>query len=647
MGDACCPAPPTPEDAEPGGRWSESWRTVAAAAAAAAWLVGVAGELADRGSLATVAFWVAAVVGGATFVPSSLRALRHGRVGVGLLMTIAGVGAVLLGQLAEAASLAFLFSVSEALEEWAITRARRGLRAVLQLVPETTMVRRGGEVVEVPTDSVRSGDVVVLRAGARLVTDGVVRDGRSVLDVSAVTGESIPVECGPGDRVVAGSINGGGQLDVVAATAASDSTLARIVHAVEAAQDRKGHAQRLADRIARPLVPGIMIVAAAVAVFGSLAGDPETWIERALVVLVAAAPCAFAISVPVTVFAAIGAATRTGNVVKGGAALEALAQVRVAAFDKTGTLTRNQPTVVEVATHGADAAAVLGLAAALEANSNHPLATAINGASATAAQASDVHTVAGAGITGTVAGHRIRLGSPSFVPPGPLTDDVQRMMDAGATVVVVERDAITIGAIAVRDELRDEAPVVVHELRQLGLTVVMLSGDHHTTAAAVGHAAGIDDVRAELLPDDKQAAVVDLARHGGVMMIGDGINDAPALASAEVGIAMGALGSDVAIEAADIAIMSDRLTHLPGLVAHARRTRRIIVQNLILSGAIIATLVPVAGAGLLGLGTVVAIHEVAEIVVIANGLRARRTGSLTTGIATTAAPAAQRVPAHV
>lgn len=585
--------------------------------------MGVAGELTDHSAVATVAFWVAVVVGGATFVPSSLQAWRHGRIDVGTLMTIAGAGALVLGQLAEATSLAFLFSVSEALEEWAISRARRGLRAVLELVQATTTVRRDGEVVEVDTDSVKAGDVIVLRAGARLVTDGVVRDGRSVLDVSAVTGESIPIEFGPGDAIVAGSIKGGSQLEVVASAVAADSTLARTVHAVEEAQDRKGEAQRLADRIARPLVPAIMLVAGAVAVIGSLAGDPRAWIVRALVVLVAASPCAFAISVPVTVFAAIGAATRTGNVIKGGAALERLAQVRVAAFDKTGTLTRNQPTVVDIATHGADRATVLGLAATLEANSDHPLATAITGAATHAGGATDVHTVAGAGVTGTVTGHRIRLGSPTFVPPGPLTDDVQRMMAAGATVVVVERDDTTIGAIAVRDDLRDKAPAVVQQLRALGLDVVMPSGDHHATATAVGNAADIDDVRAGLLPDDKQAAIRELRERGPVMMIGDGINDA--LATADVGIAVGALGSDVAV---DIAIMSDRRTHLPGLVVHARRTRRIIMQNLVLSGAIIACFVPLAAAGVLGLGAVVAIHESAEIIVIANGLRARRTTGL-------------------
>jgi len=651
MGDACCAAPVTTDAAlEHGSRWDESWRTLAAAMSAVAWATGLLSELLDRPGPARVAFIVAVVVGGATFAPSALRALLRGRLGVGLLMTVAGVGALTLGQLAEAASLAFLFSISEALEDWAVTRARRGLRAVLQLVPDTTVIRRDDTVVEVATTEVAPGDVIVLRAGARLPTDGIIRAGRSVLDVSAVTGESIPVECGPDDHVVAGSINGGGQLDIVASTAAADSTLARIVRTVEDAQDRKGHAQRLADRIARPLVPGIVAVAATIATLGALLGDPELWIRRALVVLVAAAPCAFAIAVPVTVFAAVGAATRTGTIVKGGAALEALARIRVVALDKTGTLTRNQPSVVDTASiAGTDRTTVLGLAAALEANSDHPLASAITQAAPPGEAALDVQTVAGAGMTGHIQGHAVRLGSPRFVPPGPLTADVARMQADGATVVVVERDGAPIGAIAVRDELRPEAADVVGTMRRLGIRVAMLTGDHDITACAIGRSAGIDDVRAELLPDDKQTAVDNLRRHGPVAMIGDGINDAPALATADVGIAMGAMGSDVAVEAADIAIMGDQLTHLPGLIVHARRTRKIMIQNLVLSGLIIATLVPLAAAGLLGLGAVVATHELAEIIVIANGLRARSTRALDMpiGIDTTAPNAVRVNPVHV
>ena len=624
MADTCCG--PDGDDHDAGrGEWAERWRTPAAVVAAVAWAVGMAGELTDTAILAKVAFGVAIVIGGVTFVPEALVRLRHGRLGVGLLMTIALVGAVALGQLGEAASLAFLFSVSEALEEWAVTKSRRGLRAVLSLLPDTTRVRRHGELLELPTGEVRVGDVVVVRTGERVPTDGTVCKGRSSVDVSAVTGESIPLEVEPGGRVLAGSINGGGLLEIEATAPSGDSTLARIVRAVEDAQERKGNAQRIADRIAQPLVPGILIVAALVAIAGAVFGDASVWLERSLVVLVAASPCAFAIAVPVTVFAAIGAATQTGLVVKGGAALEALATVRTIALDKTGTLTRNQPSVVGVATiSGHTRQRVLELAAGLEAASDHPLAAAIVAVAPATDPASDVHTVYGHGLTGTVDDHAVRVGKPGFVDPAELSDTVASYQRDGATVVAVEADGTTVGVIAIRDELRPEAADVVAALGAQGLQVTMLTGDNAATAASVGTAAGIGDIRAELLPADKTTAIEQLSTGGPVAMVGDGINDAPALATATVGIAMGAAGTDVAIEAADVAIMGDHLDHLPELVAHARRTRRIMLQNLIGSGAIIAVLIPVATFGWLGLGAVVAVHEVAEIFVIANGLRARR-----------------------
>ena len=627
MGDACCGAP-TPVRSADGEVVEETegrWRTVAAVISAAAWALGIAVELADGGAVATGSFVVAIVSGGATFVPGAFRGLARGRLGVGLLMSIALIGAVVLGQFGEAASLAFLFSISEALEEWAVARSRRGLRAVLSLVPDTARVRRGSTTVEVLSADVRVGDRLVLWAGERLPTDGVVVDGRSSVDVSAVTGESMPTDVELGSVVLAGSINGGGVLEVKATAPTGESTLARVVRAVEQARDRKGRAQRLADRIARPLVPGILIVAAAIGIVGSLFGDPATWVERALVVLVAASPCAFAIAVPVTVFAAIGAATQAGLVIKGGAALEALGTVRVVALDKTGTLTRNRPTVIEVATvPGVDRSMVLSFAASLEASSDHPLARAITAATAAFPPAAGVHTVAGHGMTGTVDGRPVRVGKPGYIDPSGLARDVARLQTSGATAVLVEVDGATVGVIGVRDELRPEAGDVIAALHRRGVRVAMLTGDNAATAAALAAQAGIDDVRAELLPADKTRAVEQLAAHGAVAMVGDGINDAPALASARVGIAMGAAGSDVAIEAADIAIMGDRLTHLPDVLDHAVRTRRIMIQNLILSGLIIAVLIPVAAFGVLGLGAVVATHEIAEIAVIANGLRARR-----------------------
>jgi cation-transporting P-type ATPase G len=633
VGDACCggPAVTVAPTSDPGPEhhegWRDHWRTCAAVAAAALWLAGVvAGWSGVSDGVANGLFVAAVVVGGATFVPGALRGVLAGRLGVGLLMTIGAVGAVVLGEYGEAAALAFLFSISEALEEWAVTKSRRGLRAVLSLVPDTTRVRRPDGLVEVATADVCVGDLMVVRSGERIATDGVVVAGSSALDLSAVTGESVPVDVGVGSVAVAGGVNGGGVLEIEVTAPSSDSTLSRIVRAVEEAQDRKGRSQRIADRIARPLIPVILIVAAVIAVVGSLLGDADVWVERALVVVVAASPCAFAIAVPITVFAAVGAATRGGFVIKGGAALESLARIKVVALDKTGTLTLNRPTVIDVATIDAVSRVdVLRLAAALEAHSDHPLAAAIVTASTGIPDAVDIQTIIGRGLTGRVDGELVRVGKRGFIDPGRLAADVDRFEADGGTVVLVETSGRVIGAIDVRDEIRSEARTVVGDLHRLGFVTAILTGDNPGTARAIGAAAGIDDVHADLLPTDKSGAVAQLQQHGPVAMVGDGINDAPALAAADIGIAMGATGTDVAIEAADVAIMGDSLTHLPDLFTDARRSRTIMIQNLALSGLIIAALIPVAALGLLGLGTVVAVHEAAEILVIANGLRARRT----------------------
>jgi cation-transporting ATPase G len=629
VADECCGGPQSTPNPDRDEVPEKLWEIRAVQAAAVSGVLLAVGLLAAAGGADTaslVAFLVGLVAGGSTFVPGTLRALFRGRLGVGTLMTIAAAGAVLLGEVGEAASLAFLFSVSEALEDYALTRSRRGLRALLDLVPDRVTVRRTDGEVEIEPGSLAVGDVMIVGPGDRVATDGVIRRGRSSLDLSAITGESVPVECQRGGLVMAASINGGGVLDIEVTAPTADSSLARIVHIVEQAQERKGASQRLAERVARPLVPGIMLIAAAIAVGGSLTGDPKLWLGRALVVLVAAAPCAFAISVPVSVVAAIGAATRAGAIIKGGAALEALARVRVIALDKTGTLTRNRPAVVEVVpVGGAQADQVLQVAAALEARSEHPLAAAILAAHRPVAEATDVQAVVGSGLTGCVGGHPARLGKPGFIDATGLDDEIVRLQTAGATVVLVEHRSLTIGAVAVRDELRPEAPAVVAELRHTGVEwVAMLTGDHRRTAEALGAAAGVDEIRAELLPEDKVAAVVALRARGPVAMVGDGINDAPALATADVGIAMGAMGTDVAIEAADVALMGEDLTHLPAVVRHAKRAGHIMRQNLALSALILLTLVPLAASGALGLAAVVAIHELAEVVVIANGIRAGR-----------------------
>ncbi|MEO5679379.1 MAG: cation-translocating P-type ATPase [Acidimicrobiales bacterium] len=624
MSDACC-GPSGPAGATPS-RLRDVTAVWAAALAGFCLAIGlVAGRVSTAGKVSTVALAAALLVGGSTFVPAAVRGLLRGRLGVGTLMAVAAVGAVALGQVGEAATLAFLFSVSEALEGYAVSRTRQGLRALLDLVPPQATVLRDGTPHVVPPGELRPGDRLLVRPGERLATDGVVRVGRSALDLSSITGESVPVERGPGDPVYAAAVNGLGVLEVEVTAPTDDSSLARLVRIVEQAQERKGASQRLAERIARPLVPGVVVVAAAVAAIGSLTGDPGLWVLRALVVLVAAAPCAFALSVPVTVVAAVGAATRSGVLIKGGAALEALGRVRIVALDKTGTLTQNRPQVVEViSANGAGRDEILSLAAGLEAVSEHPLAGAILAAAPSVPAAASVEAVPGSGLVGVVEGQPVRLGRPGFISADRIGTKVADLQAAGATVVLVERCGETVGAVAVRDEMRPEAPETIAGLHRLGMRTVMLTGDNDRTARAIARQAGTDDVHAGLLPADKAAAIDQLQASAPTAMVGDGINDAPALATASVGIAMGAMGTDVAIETADVALMGDDLRHLPDTFSHARRARRIMTQNLFLSATILAVLVPLAATGVLGLAAVVAIHELAEVVVITNGIRAGR-----------------------
>lgn len=616
------------EEREPERLWEVSELRFAAVAGLfllAALILGWAAP--DRTIEVLVLQVVALLIGAWTFVPSTLRRLLKGRIGVGTLMTIAAVGAVALGEVGEAAALAFLYSISEGLEEYSLARTRRGLRALLNLVPAQATVLRGGTEQVIAPAELQLGDTLLVKPGERLATDGTIAAGRTALDVSAITGESVPVEAGPGDTVYAGSINGTGALTVTVTATAAANSLARIVAIVETEQARKGASQRLADKIARPLVPGVMIAAVLIAGIGALAGDPLLWLERALVVLVAASPCALAISVPVTVVAAVGAASRLGVLVKGGAALEALGAVKVVALDKTGTLTRNAPTVVAVAAvPGVDQHQVLSVAAALEARSEHPLARAILAAVDRPGHADDVEAVTGAGLTGTIDGRPARLGRPGWIPAGPVQDQVEAMQQAGATAVVVESDGSVIGAVAVRDELRPEAREVVDRLHRAGYQVAMLTGDNVLTATALAAEVGIPpgQVHADLRPEDKARIIHESRSRSSVAMVGDGINDAPALATADVGIAMGAMGSDVAIETADVALMGEDLRHLPQALAHARRSRGIMLQNVGLSLAIIAVLIPLALLGVLGLAAVVLVHEVAEIIIIANGVRAGR-----------------------
>jgi heavy metal translocating P-type ATPase len=587
---------------------------------------------------ALACYWVALIAGGWTFIPGSLRQLVTGkgrsRMGVGLLMTIAAVGAVLLGHVGEAAALAFLFSISETLEDRAMDRAQQGLRALLSLMPNTARVVRDDVETTVPASEVRVSDVLIVGAGERVATDGTVIAGQSWLDTSAITGESIPVGVSPGSSVSAGSVNGSGTLRIQATSDGRDNSLTQIVRLVEQAQSAKGERARFADRVARPLVPAVLVVSLLIVLFGFLVGDPATWTQRALVVLVAASPCAMAIAVPVTVISAVGAASKLGVVIKSGVAFEQLGTIQTVAFDKTGTLTENNPRVV--ATHFVVDDA-LPMAAAVESASSHPLSRAIVAAAAepgtnntdAALTAHEVQEQPGRGLIGVVKGKRIRVGSPRWIPTdgaNGLADRVAEMSQAGMSVVVVEVDGTPAGVLGIRDELRPEAAAAVQALADQGMRSVMLTGDQEVTAQAIAAQAGIpsDRVWAGQLPADKARVVAELVDKSPTAMIGDGINDAPALAAATVGIAMGVTGSDAAIESADVAFTGSDVRLIPVALAHARRGRRIMTGNIGLALAIIVGLFPLALFGVLGLAAVVLVHEVAEVIVIGNGLRAGR-----------------------
>lgn len=640
MTAACCAAeaPTRPivpgEEIETAPAWWRDPALLPSVISGAFLLGGFAFGFAGQALIATILESIALLAGAWTFVPGALRGVARGKIGVSLLMTIAAVGAVALGHVAEAAALAFLFSLAEALEDRAMDRAKAGLRELLSLVPQTARVMHGEEVHTVPVANLRENDRLIIGAGDRIATDGVIVEGQSHIDTSAVTGESIPVAAAAGDEVAAGTVNGSGSLVVRATADGRDNSLTQIVALVEQAHARKGSRARLADRIARPLVTISLIAAAFVAVFGFIIGDPWTWVERALIVLVAASPCALAIAVPVTVISAIGSASKFGIVIKSGAAFERFGAVEQVAFDKTGTLTNGHPEVAEVRTAGEiTEAQVVAWAAAVEATSTHPLAEAIAAAAPATPAATDIREEAGHGIRGIVQGTAVRVGSPRWINPDGLSADAEELAEAGMTVVVVEADGEVAGLIGARDELRSEAKETIAMLAEEGISTIMLTGDNRRTAQAIAAAAGIDEVRAEQLPADKAAAIAGLNEGRPTAMVGDGINDAPALATATVGIAMGATGSAAAVESADIALTGRDLRLIPAALAHARRGRKIMTVNIALSLATVLALFPIAVFGVLNLAGVVLVHELVEIIVILNGVRAARVGRKYRGIA--------------
>ncbi len=590
--------------------------------------------------LAARLLYLAGMVAGAwRIVPKAWLAARRFRPDMNLLMTIAVLGAVAIGEWLEAATVTFLFALSLALESWSLGRARHAVAALMDLAPPTArLLHPDGTEEEVPPQALRAGSVFVVRPGERIPLDGRVTRGASGVNQAPITGESLPIGKGVGDTVFAGTINGDGALEVECTKAASDTTLAHIIRMVGSAQSRRAPSEQWVERFARIYTPAVMLLAGLVLfvpplLFGGAWGD---WLYRALVLLVIGCPCALVISTPVSIVAALASAARQGVLVKGGLHLEAPAHLKAMALDKTGTLTEGRPRVLEVVPMNEhDERELLAIAMSLEARSEHPLAAAIldygraRGVPVRAAE--DFQIVQGKGASGRLDGRSYWLGSHRLLDErGQETAAVHERLEAlagtGRTVVVVGDETHVCGFLALADTLRPASARALMELRALGIErIVMLTGDNRGTAESVARQAGVDEVRAELLPADKVAAVEELvARHGQVAMVGDGVNDAPAMALATLGIAMGAAGSDAAIETADIALMSDDLSKVPWLIAHSRRTLGVIRQNIALSLAVKATFVTLTFLGHASLWGAIAADMGASLLVIFNGLRLLR-----------------------
>ena len=657
-------------DAEqPGAGWYArnrelAWSLTSGALLTAGWLVGRAG--APLPYLPVALYAAAYFFGARDNVGPFLKDLRKGhfRFNIDLLMVVAAVGAAILGEWLEGALLLFLFSLGHAAEHYALGRARNAIKALAELAPSRATVLRDGRETDVPIEDVRPGDRVVVKPAERVPIDGTVRDGRSSVNQAPITGESMPVAKAAGEPVYAGSVNGEGALVVEVTSAVGDRTLDRVIKLVAEAETQKAPTQQFTDRFERLFVPAVLAADVLLIVVPPLVGV-WTWSEafyRGMALLVAASPCALALGTPAAVLAGIAQAARKGVLIKGGAHLETLGTVNVLALDKTGTITKGEPAVTDlVPAAGVSEDELLATTAAVERRSQHPLARAVLAAAEaralTVPEAGDLESVTGKGIRAPLNGSTVEVGrllmfeeglaasaaaargaagaggaAADGAIPSAIRDAVARLEAEGRTTMVVRRTPTGtarsggadgwLGVIGIADEPRADVRATLDRLRAAGVTrIVMLTGDNAGVGNAVGRAVGVDEVRASLLPEDKVTAIRELAARGRVAMVGDGVNDAPALAHATVGIAMGGAGTAAALETADVALMGDDLGRLPFAVGLSRQARAIIKQNLYVSLGVIALLAVATVTGAVGIGPAVVVHEGSTLVVIANALR--------------------------
>ena len=623
-----------------GGFWAAGfvWHVVEAGAIGAVGLFSGHGEV-PMPFIEVAAFLIAIVFGVWLVAPKAWSSARRLSPDMNLLMVVAVAGAIALGEYFEAATVAFFFALSLTLESWSVGRARNAVSALLDLAPPAArVIRPDGSEADVPAAEVAVGTRFVVRGGDRIPLDGEVTDGAGAVDQAPITGESALVPKEAGDEVYAGTINGEGTLTVRATKPASDTVLSKIIRMVGDAHSRRAEVEQWVTRFARIYTPIVMALAVLIALLPPLllGAAWNYWIYNALVLLVIACPCALVISTPVSIVAALASSARSGVLIKGGAYVEAPARLTALAMDKTGTITMGEPEVAGLHPLGnASERELLEAAVALEARSSHPLARAIlargerDGIARAAAE--DTRTVPGRGVEGTWQGLPVWLGSDRFAAEKGLEgaiprDLAERIEGAGSTLVAVGAGDRLMGLIALRDRIRPDARAVIARLHEQGVgTIVMLTGDNARTAHAVAAEVGIDEVRAELLPEDKVAAIEEMARrHDVVAMIGDGVNDAPAMARAHFAIAMGAVGSDAAIETADIALMTDDIAKVPWLVGHSRRTMGVIRQNIALALATKAAFVALTAFGLATMWGAIAADVGVSLLVVANALRLLR-----------------------
>jgi Zn2+/Cd2+-exporting ATPase len=634
----CChPKEPVPEDAGWYARNKElAWSLAAGVLLAVAW---VGERWLGLPPGASIALYAASYAfGGWDLTRHWLGALAKGRPSfdIDLLMLLAAIGAAVLGEWLEGAFLLFLFSLAHALEHYALGRARNAIKALADLAPPVARVKRGEQMVEIPVEQVAAEDTVVVRPAERIPVDGVVQSGNSAVNQAPITGESVPVDKAPGDEVFAGTVNGEGALFIRTTRAAGDRTLDRVIKLVEEAQTQKAPTQQFTERFERVFVPAVLVADLLLIVVPPLLGlwDWSTSFYRGMALLVASSPCALALGTPSAVLAGIAQAARNGVLIKGGAHLENLGTLRALAFDKTGTLTIGKPEVTDVVpATGVTEGDLLAISAAVEQHSQHPLAQAVvrraQAARLPLPEAGPLESITARGVRSLVSGETVEIGSLRLWQEQGVEVDadvraaVDRLQAGGRSTMAVRHGARWLGVLGVADRPREGVRGTLDGLRKLGLgPLVMLTGDNRGVGDAIGREVGVDRVKAELLPEDKVTAIRDLLReHGQVAMIGDGVNDAPALAHATVGVAMGGAGTAVALETADVALMGDDLGKLPFAVGLSRQARAVIRQNLYVSLGVIALLVVATTTGVFGIGPAVIAHEGSTLVVIANALR--------------------------